>query len=221
MSNQDGVAKKLGLSKSEQGYDLSKESLLSAIGGPLGIAEAVLPAFSFSVVFAISKQALPSVIVAVGISVCFILYRLVQRKALTQAIVGLVAVGFAAFLALRDGGSAADYFVPGFITNASYGSVLLVSVLVGHPIMGYVGQLLFGLSGWRKDKSLKRKFTIVTLMWVGFFSLRLAVQLPLYFTNQVELLAASRAIMGAPAYAGLLALTWVMLRKLAPAKAVD
>lgn len=221
MSNQDGVAKRLGLSKSEQGYDLSKESLLSAIGGPLGIAEAVLPAFSFSVVFAISKQALPSVIVAVGISVCFILYRLVQRKALTQAIVGLVAVGFAAFLALRDGGSAADYFVPGFITNASYGSVLLVSVLVGHPIMGYVGQLLFGLSGWRKDKSLKRKFTIVTLMWVGFFSLRLAVQLPLYFTNQVELLAASRAIMGAPAYAGLLALTWVMLRKLAPAKAVD
>ena len=221
MSNQDGVAKRLGLSKSEQGYDLSKASLLSAIGGPLGIAEAVLPAFSFSVVFAISKQALPSVIVAVGISVCFILYRLVQRKALTQAIVGLVAVGFAAFLALRDGGSAADYFVPGFITNASYGSVLLVSVLVGHPIMGYVGQLLFGLSGWRKDKSLKRKFTIVTLMWVGFFSLRLAVQLPLYFTNQVELLAASRAIMGAPAYAGLLALTWVMLRKLAPAKAVD
>jgi len=221
MSNQEGVAKKLGLSKSEQGYDLSKESLLTAIGGPLGIAEAVLPAFSFSIVFAFSKQALPAVIVAVGISVCFILYRLLQRKALTQAVVGLVAVGFAAFLALRDGGSAADYFVPGFITNASYGSVLLASVLIGHPIMGYVGQLLFGLSGWRKDKSLKRKFTVITLMWVGFFSLRLAVQLPLYFTNQVELLAASRAVMGAPAYAGLLALTWVMLRKLAPGKAVD
>ncbi len=221
MTNQDGVAKKLGLEKSEQGYDLNKDSLLTAIGGPLGIAEAVLPAFSFSVVFAFTQQALPAVIVAVGISVCFILYRLVQRKALTQAIIGLVAVGFAAFLALRDGGSAADYFVPGFITNASYGSVMLLSVLVGHPIMGYIGQLLFGLKDWRKDKSLKRKFTTVTLIWVGFFSLRLAVQLPLYFANEVELLAASRAIMGAPAYAGLLALTWVMLRKLAPSKAVD
>jgi len=195
--------------------------LLTAIGGPLGIAEAVLPAFSFSVVFAFSQQAVPAVIVAVGISVCFILYRLLQRKALTQAVVGLVAVGFAAFLALRDGGSAADYFVPGFITNASYGSVLLISVLVGHPIMGYIGQLLFGLKDWRKNKGLKRKFTTVTLIWVGFFSMRLAVQLPLYFANEVELLAASRAIMGAPAYAGLLALTWVMLRKLAPSKAVD
>ena len=221
MTNSEGVAKKLGLEKSEQGYDLSKESLLTAIGGPLGIAEAVLPAFSFSVVFAFSQQAVPAVIVAVGISVCFILYRLLQRKALTQAVVGLVAVGFAAFLALRDGGSAADYFVPGFITNASYGSVLLLSVLVGHPIMGYIGQLLFGLKDWRKNKGLKRKFTTVTLIWVGFFSLRLAVQLPLYFANEVELLAASRAIMGAPAYAGLLALTWVMLRKLAPSKAVD
>ena len=221
MTNQDGVAKKLGLEKSDQGYDLNKDSLLTAIGGPLGIAEAVLPAFSFSVVFAFSQQALPAVIVAVGISVCFIFYRLVQRKALTQAVIGLVAVGFAAFLALRDGGSAADYFVPGFITNASYGSVMLLSVLVGHPIMGYIGQLLFGLKDWRKDKGLKRKFTTVTLIWVGFFSLRLAVQLPLYFANEVELLAASRAIMGAPAYAGLLALTWVMLRKLAPSKAVD
>lgn len=221
MTNSEGVAKKLGLEKSEQGYDLNKDSLLTAIGGPLGIAEAVLPAFSFSVVFAFSQQALPAVIVAVGISICFILYRLVQRKALTQAVVGLVAVGFAAFLALRDGGSAADYFVPGFITNASYGSVMLISVLVGHPIMGYIGQLLFGLKDWRKNKSLKRKFTTVTLIWVGFFSMRLAVQLPLYFANEVELLAASRAIMGAPAYAGLLALTWVMLRKLAPSKAVD
>lgn len=221
MSNQDGVAKKLGLEKSEQGYDLNKDSLLLAIGGPLGIAEAVLPAFSFSVVFGFTQQAMPAVVVAVGISVCFILYRLLQRKALTQAIIGLVAVGFAAFLALRDGGSAADYFVPGFITNASYGSVLLLSVLVGHPIMGYLGQLLFGLKGWRQNKALKRKFTIVTLIWVGFFSARLAVQLPLYFANEVELLAASRAIMGAPAYAGLLALTWVMLRKLAPTKAVD
>lgn len=221
MTNSEGVAKKLGLEKSEQGYDLSKESLLTAIGGPLGIAEAVLPAFSFSVVFALSQQALPAVIVAVGISVCFILYRLLQRKALTQAIVGLIAVGFAAFLALRDGGSAADYFIPGFITNASYGSVMLVSVLVGHPIMGYIGQLLFGLKDWRKDKLLKRRFSTVTLIWVGFFALRLAVQLPLYFASEVELLAASRAIMGAPAYAGLLALTWVMLRKLAPSKAVD
>lgn len=221
MTDSEGVAKRLGLQKSDSGYDLNKDSLLKAVGGPIGIAEAALPAFAFSIVFGFTQQALAAVVVAVSLSVAFILFRLFQRKAVTQAIVGLVAVGFAAFLALRDGGSAADYFVPGFITNASYGTVLLISVLVGHPIMGYIGQLLFGLKDWRKNKALKRKFTTVTMIWVVFFSARLAVQLPLYFTQQVELLAAARAIMGAPAYAALLALTWVMLRKIAPNKAVD
>jgi hypothetical protein len=31
----------------------------------------------------------------------------------------------------------------------------------------------------------------------------------------VELLAASRVIMGAPAYAGLLALTWILIKRIA------
>ncbi|HBB38842.1 MAG TPA: hypothetical protein DCZ33_01200, partial [Candidatus Aquiluna sp.] len=47
------------------------------------------------------------------------------------------------------------------------------------------------------------------------FSLRLALQLPLYFSDQVELLAFSRVVMGAPAYAALLALTWILLRRIA------
>jgi hypothetical protein len=54
----------------------------------------------------------------------------------------------------------------------------------------------------------------VTLVWVGFFGLRLLVQLPLFFSGQVELLAASKVVLGAPAYAGLLVLTWVMLKRL-------
>lgn len=215
MSNPENIAKKLGIEQSEQGYNLSKQSLLAAIGGPLGVAEAVLPSMLFSIVFAITKDALPSVSGAAGLALIFIVIRLFQRKPLTQALVGALAIALAAWLALRDGGQAADYFVPGFITNASYGFVFLVSVLVRYPIMGYVGQFLFGLANWRKTDHLYRRFRFVTLVWVSFFSLRLLIQLPLYFSNQVELLATSRIIMGAPAYAGLLALTWVMIRKIA------
>ena len=54
MSNPDDVARRLGLEKSENGYDLNSKSLLAGIGGPLGIAEAVLPATTFSIVFAIT-----------------------------------------------------------------------------------------------------------------------------------------------------------------------
>ena len=214
MSNQDNVAKRLGLESTENGYELNRKSLLESIGGPLGIVEAVLPATLFSFTYALSKDALTAVALAASSSLVFIVIRLIQRKALTQAIVGALAIALAAFLALRDGGQAADYFIPGFITNASYGSVLLISVLIRRPIMGYIAQLLFGLQGWREDKPTYRRLRLVTLIWVGFFAARLTVQLPLYFANAVEALALTRAIMGAPAYAGLLALTWVLLRRI-------
>jgi hypothetical protein len=214
MSNQDNVAKRLGLESTENGYELNRKSLLDSIGGPLGIIEAVLPATLFSFTYALTKDALTAVVVAASSSLLFIVIRLIQRKALTQAIVGALAIALAAFLALRDGGQAADYFIPGFITNASYGTVLLISVLIRRPIMGYIAQLLFGLQGWREDRPSYRRLRLVTLIWVGFFSARLAVQLPLYFANAVEALALARAIMGAPAYAGLLALTWVLLRRI-------
>lgn len=214
MDNQDSVAKKLGLESTADGYELNRKSLLDSIGGPLGIAEAVVPATLFSLAYAFTQDALTAVVLAASSSVLFIAIRLVQRKALTQALVGALAIALAAFLALRDGGQAADYFVPGFITNASYGTVMLVSVLIGRPVMGYVAQLLFGLKDWRQDKPMYRRLRLVTLVWVGFFAARLSVQLPLYFAGLVEALALSRAIMGAPAYAGLLALTWVLLRKI-------
>ena len=221
MSNQENVAKRLGLSKEGDELALTSQSLLASIGGVLGILEAVLPATAFSITYAFTRSALAAVIAAVGLSIVFIAIRLAQRKSLMQALVGLLAVGLAAFLALRDGGQAADYFVPGFITNASYGSVLLLSVLLGRPILGYAGQFLFGLDNWRQNKSLKRKFQVITLIWVAFFSLRLMVQLPLYWANLVEQLAMARAVMGAPMYAGLLALTWVLMRRIQQSKAVD
>ena len=214
MSDSDRIAKKLGVSQGENGPSISRQSLLDAIGGPLGIAESIIPAFSFSVVFAVTKSAVASVSVASVLALLFILIRVMKKQPVTQAIVGALAIALAAFLALRDGGNAQDYFVPGFVTNAAYGSVLLLSVLIRFPIMGFVAQLLFGLENWRKNKTVYRRAQLVTLVWVGFFGLRLLVQLPLYFSGQVELLAASKVILGAPAYAGLLALTWVMLKRL-------
>lgn len=214
MAREDDVAKRLGLGKGENGYQLDSKSLLAGIGGPLGIAEAVLPATVFSIAYAITKEALPAVVSAASLSILFILIRVVRKQSLQQAIIGALAIALASFLALRDGGQAADYFLTGFFTNAAYGSAFLISVLIRRPLMGYVAQLLFGLTNWRTSREYKR-LRFITLIWVGFFSARLLVQVPLYLAGQVELLAASRVVMAAPAYAGLLALTWILMRRIA------
>ena len=39
--NHEKVAARLGLEKTENGLSLTKQSLLAAIGGPLGVAEAI------------------------------------------------------------------------------------------------------------------------------------------------------------------------------------
>jgi hypothetical protein len=138
------AAKKLGVSSIEGKLSLDGKSVLEGMGGKLGIAETILPSVLFGSSFAITGQALIAVSLAGGTSALFIVYRLITRRSASSALVGALAVGFAAWIALRDGGPAVDYFIPGFITNAVYALALLVSILVRWPLIGVLVELLRG-----------------------------------------------------------------------------
>ena len=207
------AAKKLGVSSADGKLSLDGKSVLEGMGGKLGIAETILPSVLFGSSFAITGQALIAVSLAGGTSALFIVYRLITRRSASSALVGALAVGFAAWLALREGGQAVDYFIPGFITNGVYAIALLVSILVRWPLIGVLVELLRGQGTlWRKDRKIVTLYSLVTGLWVGFFSLRLAVQVPLYVSGSAELLAAARVAMGPPLYAGVILVTWLILR---------
>jgi hypothetical protein len=207
------AAKKLGVISTEGKLSLDGKSVLEGMGGKLGIAETILPSVLFGSSFALTGQALIAVSLAGGTSALFIVYRLITRRSASSALVGALAVGFAAWLALREGGQAVDYFIPGFITNAVYAIALLVSILVRWPLIGILVELLRGQGTlWRKDRKIVTVYSLVTGLWVGFFSLRLAVQVPLYVSGSAELLAAARVAMGPPLYAGVILVTWLILR---------
>lgn len=216
MSNgelRDSAAKRLGVTAENGNIKLDGKSLLAGMGGWLGVIETVLPSVLFGTSFAITGEALISVTLAGGTSAAFIIYRLITRKSASSALIGALAVGFAAWLALREGGQAVDYFIPGFITNAVYGSVLLLSILVRWPLIGVLVEVLRGHDmSWRKNRKILTIYSAITAFWVGFFSLRLAVQLPLYFAGNTELLATARVAMGPPLYALVIVTTWLMLR---------
>jgi hypothetical protein len=131
----------------------------------------------------------------------------------TQAIAGALGIGLSAYLTLRDGGHPADYFIQGFFTNIAYGLVLAISILVRWPVIGFlVGLFRSEPLGWRVDKKLLRRADLSTALFVALFSLRLAVQLPLYFANQIEALGIARVAMGVPLYALCIWLSWLLLR---------
>ena len=81
----------------------------------------------------------------------------------------------------------------GFLTNAFYIVLLAISLMVRVPGLGLVIEFIrtlptehlrAWLADWRGDKALNRAYTIITALWIGVFSLRLVVQVPLYLSNQ-------------------------------------
>lgn len=210
-----GAARRAGLDPAE---DASTQKVVwSAIGGWRGVLESVLPSLAFVVLFTIRPDPLfLSLGVSVGLAAVFTIVRLVQKSPPSAALGGLIAAGAAAALALWTG-RGADNFVPGLITNAVYGTVFLVSALIGWSLIGIAAGFLMGeATAWRADKRKRRAFRWLTIAWAALFFARLAVQLPLYLTDQVTALGTLKLIMGLPLFAPLIAVTWLVVRALYP-----
>lgn len=212
-NQKSAAAARLGLHDKDGQLNISKQSVLGAVGGWLGIVEAMLPALVFVTVLSLTKNTPAAVISAVSVSAAFLVIQILRKKPITQAVAGVIGIAISAFLPLRDGGHPEDYFIQGFITNAIYLTVLLVSVLIRWPIIGVLGGLLLGEgSSWRKDKAQMRRFQAATFVWIALFASRLLVQLPLYFAQATEALGIARIAMGVPLYALCIWLTWLLVR---------
>jgi Protein of unknown function (DUF3159) len=188
-------------------------NLADAMGGPVGIAEASLPAVSYVVAYSASGQdTQTAAAVAVGLALLLTIVRLVRRESPLHALSGLVGVAFAAFIAQKSG-RAENFFLPGLLFNAAYSSALLISLAIKRPLVGVVvGHLDGEGSAWRSSPARVRAFSRATWLWAGLFLLRLAVQLPLYFAGAVVELGVARTAMGLPLFALALWLTWLLVR---------
>ncbi|MBX0298508.1 DUF3159 domain-containing protein [Cryobacterium sp. 1639] len=213
------AARRAGFSPAAEGEPISGHALMAAMGGVRGVVEAVLPGLVFLVAYTLTRDLVPALVASVAIGVVFFVLRLAKKQTVTQAVGGLVGIGISAVLALLTG-RAEDFYLPGFWTNGVYGAVLLVSALIGWPLIGVgVGYLMGEQLAWRSDPSKRRVFAILTFMWAGLFILRLAVQLPLYYAGNIEWLGATKLLMGIPLYAPLLVLSWLMVRSVYAATA--
>lgn len=209
------AAKRMGLDGDEGAS--TGHVVWRAMGGWRGVVESVLPGLVFVVVYTLRPDPLwVSLVSSVGLAAVFTLIRLAQRSPSGAAFGGLIAAGAAAALALWTG-RGEDNFIPGFITNALYGSAYLVSALIGWSLIGLIVGFLMGEgAAWRRDPRKRRAFFWLGIAWAAVFFARLAVQLPLYFAGEVALLGTLKIIMGLPLFAPLVAVTWLVARALYP-----
>lgn len=202
------------------------EALLVSMGGWRGIVEALLPGILFLVLYVVTaggagKDFVQSLGIeplwaAVGVPAIaglgFLLVRILRKEPAASALGGLIGLVVSGFFALRSG-EGSDYFLVGFWTNTAYGIGLLISMLIGWPIIGLVSGAMYG--SWKEWRSYPRIVVwmqLITGIWVGLFAARLVVQLPMYFAGAVEALGVARLLMGAPLFGVLVVITVLFVR---------
>ncbi|NQX33841.1 DUF3159 domain-containing protein [Herbiconiux sp. VKM Ac-2851] len=215
------AARNAGIGQVKPGETPSGSSLLRAIGGVRGLIESILPGLAFLVIYTFTKDLVLAVVAPVAVSVVFVLVRLVTRSAPMPAVAGLLGVGISAALALFTG-RAEDNFLVGIAINTVCLIVLLISLIVRRPLIGViVGLLANDPAGYRTDPAKGRVVLVATWCWVGLFAARLLFELPLYLAGETTLLGSVKLIMGVPLYAGLLWVTWLLVRAAYAKPAVD
>lgn len=206
------AARKSAIGAVEPGEAPSGSALLTAMGGVRGLVESILPGLAFLIIYAITGEVVPSVVVPVIIAVVFVVVRVVTRTPYMSAVAGAFGVGISAGLSLITG-RAEDNFILGFFLNGAFLVAMLISLVARHPLIGVVASLITSDGGgYRTDRAKFRVALIATLLWCGLFSLRLAVEVPLYFAENASALAAAKLILGVPLYAAVLWVTWLLMR---------
>lgn len=223
-------------------------SLTKAIGGPLGLVESVLPYTVFSLWYAFDRELRPAIYAALVPVVALALWRIVRREPLTQAVSGVVGVAIGAYASYKTG-SAANFFLPNILKNVAFAVLYLVSILGRWPLLGVVlgslraagstmeknaepaeepsvrdalAEMKHQMFGWRDDPVLLAAYQRATWLWVGLFVVRIAVQTPLWLTDQVTLLGLLNGlVLGVPLFALTIYLSWLVLRDVLVAPRAD
>jgi len=214
--------------------EVVRRQLALALGGRRGMLEAAVPTAVFTVVFLTSHQLRTAVLVAVGCAAVLLVVRIRQRTTTQFVLNSLFGIGIGALFAwraARGGGDANDqalaYFLPGILYNLGYAVVMVFTILIRWPVIGFmVGSVTGDPTGWRADRATVRLCSRLTWLLVLPCVIRVVVQAPVYLAGRngwwdedsaVAVLGAAKLGMGWPLQvAALAAMVWLLSRNKTP-----
>jgi hypothetical protein len=194
-----------------------RAQLTKAFGGLRGVVEAAVPTIGFTTTYLVTKELRLSLGIGVGAALVLLVLRLVQKSTPQFVVNSLFGIAIAAFFALRTG-KAQDVFLPGILYNAAYAGVMVLSIVVRWPVVGFlIGSVTGDPTSWHRDPAIVRLCSRLTWLLLIPCLIRVAVQWPLYLAGQVGWLGASKLALGWPLQiAGLAAMVWVLARGRTP-----
>jgi Protein of unknown function (DUF3159) len=196
---------------------LVRGQLSKALGGRRGILEGAVPTVGFTVAWITSHDLKLSLGLSVALAVGLLVARLLQRSSVQFVVNSLVGIAIAAVFALRSG-RAEDAFLPGLIYNAAYAVVLVATVLIRWPLIGFLlGSVTGDPTGWHRERAIVRLCSRLTLVLAAPCVLRVIVQYPLWASHHAGWLGVAKLAMGWPLQvAALAAMAWLLSRNETP-----
>ena len=199
--------------------EVVRARLSQALGGRRGMVEGALPTVGFTATYVPTHNLRLALSVGVGLAVVLLVVRLAQHQPVQFVVNSLVGIGIAAVFAARSG-RAEDVFLPGIIYNAGYAALMVGSVLIRWPLVGFViGSVTGDPTSWRSDTGLVRLCGRLTLLLAVPCVLRVAVQYPLWLGGEemVAWLGAAKIALGWPLQvAALASMVWLLSRNATP-----
>ncbi|MCC5890168.1 MAG: DUF3159 domain-containing protein [Alkalibacterium sp.] len=149
---------------------------------------------------------------------CLILYRVFKRHTKKYVLVGTGGVLFSIGLSYLSG-EAINYYLPGLISTTLIVLACVVSLILRKPLAALASHITRGWPiewYWRDD--VRPAYRNVTILWAVYFTVRLAIQVPLFLMGEFDIYFIVNNILGWPMNIVLLITTYVLgikgLRKL-------
>ncbi|WP_030485766.1 DUF3159 domain-containing protein [Nocardioides aequoreus] len=211
-----------------------RAQLSKALGGVRGMLEAAVPTICFTVVFLTQRDLRLAITLSVAVAAVLLVVRLVQRSSVQFVLNALFGIGLGALFAWRaaagggdEGEQALAYFLPGIIYNAAYGAVMVLTILVRWPLVGFmIGSVTGDPTAWHDDRATVRLCSRLTWLLALPCVLRVAVQAPIYLAGTngwwsqdaaIGALGAAKLVMGWPLQVACLAgMVWLLSRNRTP-----
>jgi energy-converting hydrogenase Eha subunit E len=211
-----------------------RKQLSDALGGVRGMLEAAVPTVVFTVVFLTHHDLRLAIYLSIAVAAVLLVVRLVHRSSVQFVLNALVGIGIGALFAwraARGGGDAGDqalaYFLPGLLYNFGYGVVMVLTIVIRWPLVGFiVGSVSGDPTAWHADRNVVRLCSRLTWLLALPCLVRVAVQGPIYLAGRngwwstdsaVAALGVAKLAMGWPLQVAALAvMAWLLSRNATP-----
>ena len=214
--------------------EVVRKQLSDALGGVRGMLEAAVPTVAFTVIFLTRHDLRLAIYVSLACAGVLLVVRLVQRSSVQFVFNALVGIGIGALFAWRaargggdEGEQALAYFLPGLLYNLGYAAVMVFTIVVRWPLVGFiVGSVAGDPTAWHEDRNVVRLCSRLTWLLALPCIVRVAVQGPIYLAGRndwwstdsaVAALGVAKLLMGWPLQVAVLAgMVWLLTRNATP-----